>query len=245
MLSRRNHKLVFSLLALVLAGMWLVSPASATDGSGRHRPATRFHGDQAVHLGLVMATADVTHRRVADIYKQIAAGKSIQDIANTAGATSTQILTRFDAGVDKIIGRQVTRGKLPRSVADAMAAWYKQSARLQVNQPGFTPAFPGLHELHTAMISAAVQVSAIPRGDLRAGLENCKSLTDLVAPKGKSGTDIVKRVIQQVDIQMQAAVDNGKLSPTQRDTWHKAIQTTATTLVTTPGLHVAGIECAR
>jgi hypothetical protein len=93
--------------------------------------------------------------------------------------------------------------------------------------------------------SAVVQFCGIPRRKIRAGLADCKTFSELVNPQRKSGTDIVMELMAQVGTRLQAAVDTGKLTTSRRDEWRTAIQNAATSMVTIPGLHVAGIECGR
>jgi hypothetical protein len=155
------------------------------------------------------------------------------------------VLARFDAAVDKRMAKAIQSGRLPQSLAGARAAWFKQAARLQIAQPGLSPAFPGLHELHAMVIGAAVEVIGLPRAEIRDQLKTCKTVAAIVTPKGKTSVDVANATMARVDTYLQANVANGKLSPAQRDAWRAALQTAATKMTTTPGLHVAGKQCAK
>jgi len=178
------------------------------------------------------------------VRNQLKQGKSIEQIAQAAGSNATDVLARFDQGIDKAMQRAVAKQRLPQSVADSRAAWFKQSARLQLDQPGLTPAFPDLHEVHVLMISAAVRQSGIPRPTIRAELESCKNLSTIVATRGKTGTDVASDASAQADKLLDTWVAAGKLTAAQRDEWRAAFGKTAGNMINTPGLHVAGKECA-
>jgi len=202
------------------------------------------HGDQAVVKGLIKATANITGLRAADVRARLQAGQSIEGIAIGAGKTAVAVLTGFDSIIDKAMQRAVQNDRLPQSLADARAAWFKQSARLQIDQPGLAPRFPGIHELHVAVIRAAVRVSGIPRADIRAELESCMTLTNIVATKGKTSQDVVDDAMAQLTKALQTALDHGNLTTAQRDEWRAALLAGVNNMVNAPGLHVAGKECA-
>ncbi|HEY0604201.1 MAG TPA: hypothetical protein VGD58_14880 [Herpetosiphonaceae bacterium] len=242
--------LILAALAILLGALWAV-PASAQrqgpnhDHGQQRQPATQFHGDPAVHNGLVAATAAATRQRPRQVRQQLKVGKSIEQIAQAAGSSAADVLARFDQGIDRAMQRAVTNERLPQSVADSRAAWFKQSARLQIDQPGLEPAFPGLHEVHVMMISAAVRQSGIPRATIRAELGTCKNLTTIVGTRGKTGTDVANDAIAQADKLFDVWVAAGQLTTAQRDEWRAAFGKTANNMVSTPGLHVAGKECAQ
>ena len=237
------------LLAVVAGAVWVLAPVAVRavprSQGGSHHDGLSMHGDPLVLRGLVVATASLTNQRPRLVREQLKSGKSIEGIAQAAGKRAADVLARFDAMVDMAMTRATANGRLPQNVATARAAWFKESARLQIDQPGLTPAFPGLHELHVALISAAVEVSGMPRREIRAQLETCKTLSGIVATKGRSGTDVTNTAMMHADRRLQASVDDGKLTTAQRDEWHAALQAAALNMVSTPGLHVAGKECAR
>lgn len=232
----------------VLLGAFSVVPVSAQRQGPNHdhgQQSARFHGDLAVRNGLVAATAAATRQRPRLVRNQLEHGKSIEQIAQAAGSSAADVLARFDQGIDRAMQRAVANERLPQSVADSRAAWFKQSARLQIDQPSLEPAFPGLHEVHVLMISAAVRQSGIARATIRAELESCKNLTTIVAIRGKTGTDVASDAIAQADKLLDAWVTAGKLTAAQRDEWRAAFGKTANNMINTPGLHVAGKECAK
>jgi hypothetical protein len=244
----------FGLLALILALgiVWAAPMVSAQrNGPGNHRherhPARtgRPHGDALVRTGLIAATADLTSQRPRQVREQLKRGLSIEQIVRAAGKSAADVLARFDTDVDRRMQRAVGNQRFPQSVATARAAWFKQAARLQLDQPGMSPAFPGLHEVHVMMISAAVRSSGMPRSEIRAQLESCKTLAESVATKGRSGADVVNTMLATANQTLQQWASNGKLTTAQHDEWSAALQAAANTMVNTPGLHVAGKECAR
>jgi hypothetical protein len=247
----RIQRIGLALLALVLSWSALQSaPALAQKQDPQHaheqhrQHGDRPHGDPLVHRGLAAAAAAVTEQRPWQVRQQLKNGKSIEQVAQAAGKRAADVLARFDQGIDTAMQRAVANERLPKSVADARATWYKQSARLQIDQPGLNPAFPGLHETHVMLISAAVRVSGLPRATIRAELESCKTLAAIVATKGKTGADLVAETLARANPVLDAWVSEGKLTTAQRDEWRAALEKIANNMVNTPGLHVAGKECA-
>lgn len=246
---RMKHVGLVLVALTVLGALWAV-PVSAQRQGPNHdhgrqgHAAAQFHGDPAVYKGLVAATAAATRQRPRLVRDQLEQGKTIEQIAQAAGSSAADVLARFDQGIDRAMQRAVQNARLPQSVADSRAAWFKQGARLQIDQPGLAPAFPGLHEVHVMMISAAVRQSNIRRATIRSELETCKNLTMIVGTSGKTGTDVANDAIAQADTLFDAWVAAGKLTAAQRDEWRAGFVKTANNMVNTPGLHVAGKECA-
>lgn len=243
---------IFGLLALVLLGaVWAVVPSAVVaapqhgDHGGNTGRDRGLHGDRLVQFGLVQATVDVTGKTRREVQAALKSDHSIEAIAQAAGKTAADVLASFDGNVDAWMARAVSNDRLPQSVADARAAWFKRSARLQIDQPGLQPPFPGLHEVHALMITAAVQVSGLSRAEIKAQLESCATLSDSVAASGKTGQDVANQAMSIVDRLLQRGVESGRLSTAQRDEWRAALVDTTGALVNTPGLHVAGKQCAQ
>lgn len=240
----------FGILALILAlGVVLAAPIVSAQRqqpvhhAGQASRATRPHSDSLVRTGLIAAAAELTAQRPRQVREQLKRGQSIEQIVAAAGKNATDLLAHFDAGVDRRMQRLVDRQRLPKSIAAARMAWFKQAARLQIDQPGMSPAFPGLHEVHVMMISAAARTSAIPRAEIRAQLESCKQLSEIVASKGASGADVTNAMLAAAGQTLQQWVSSGKLTTAQQQEWSAALQTAAKIMVNTPGLHVAGKQC--
>ena len=203
-----------------------------------------FRGDRLLRMGLIRATAQITGMRPRDVLMTINQNKSLVDIAESAGKTQADLLATFDEDVEAFFDRAITNNRLPVALAESRKAWYKAAARQMVNQPGMEPAYPGLHQLHVAIISAAVKVSGLSRNDIRSQLEACHTLDDILATNGQSGQEAVDLSIQKIDQGLAGLVESGKLTTTQSENWHAAILNALQKMIATPGLHVAGKECS-
>ena len=228
--------------AAVLVGTLGAAPISAQADPVQRAPA--FHSDPLVIGGLVTLTATLTGTSRARVDAHLAAGASVESIAVAGGSSAAAVLARFDTMVDRTMARAAASGRLPQSVANARAAWFKQSARLQIAEPGLAPRFPGLHELHVVMISAAVDTSGIRRAEVRKQLESCATLSEIVAKQGKSGADVAAAAMGTLHGTLDMYVATGTLSQAQRDSWTAALQKATLNMTNTHGLHVAGKECA-
>lgn len=229
------------ILVAGLVTLFVAAPdAQARDQSqGEH--VHQFHGDKMAYSLLIRITANTTAQAKDAVTAQLAAGNSIGEIA---GAKRTTVLERYDVAVATFFKRQVTLGKLPQSVADARRAWYQRDARLMIDQPGLMPRFPGLHEVHRGVIAATVQVTGATRAEVKAALERCGTVSAIASGKGKTAGDVVGFALSRVDEQLRIAVEQSKLSPAQHDLWRAALVQSLNGMMTTPGLHFAGKECA-
>ncbi|MEJ2354156.1 MAG: hypothetical protein P8Y03_30650 [Anaerolineales bacterium] len=113
-----------------------------------------------------------------------------------------------------------------------------------VDQPGMTPAYPGRHQLHVAIILAAARVGELGRMEVRDGLIACQSLEDILEGHGYSASEAVNMSAERIGERLQNLVGRGQLSESQRQAWLAAISAALERMVGTPGLHVAGRECA-
>ena len=234
-----------SLVALVIALCLAAAPLGvwARESAPEHKDGWPFHGSKQTRQGLVRATAQVTGLKPADILKQLRDGASIGGIAGSS-ARRDAVLVTYDAAVDKHFDQAISSGKLPASLANARRAWYKRDARLMIDQPRLRPAFPGLHELHVVVITATVKATGAPREEVRAKLKECDTIAGIAAAHGKTAADVVDFALTNLDKGLNALVSAGKLTTAQRDLWRAALVSSLNTMVTTPGLHVAGKECA-
>jgi len=203
-----------------------------------------FKGDPAVKRGLVWAVADVTSQRPLAVVTALRNGKSIAEVAQLAGRSSDDVLAEFDARIKDVFDQAVKNGKLPASLAQSRVAWFQAAARQMMNQPGLVPAYPGLHQLHVAIILASMKVAGLERDPVHTDLQACQTLDEILAANGHTGQEAVDLAMQRIDGLMDNLVADGKLSQAQRASWHAAINTALEQMVKTPGLHVAGKECS-
>jgi hypothetical protein len=202
-----------------------------------------FEGDRLVKAGLTIAAAEATSLQPKEIIRALREGKSIEEIVVEQGNSSAEVLTAFDAWVEEALNKAVENDKLPESLAQSRIAWYKQAARMMVDQPRLAPAFPGLHQLHVAIISAAVQVGELERAEVREALKTCKSLNEILAEKGHNGEEAVDLAMEHIGGLMTKLVEKERLTEEQSAEWSNAIRQALTRMVDTGGLHVAGKEC--
>jgi hypothetical protein len=204
-----------------------------------------FKGDPAVKRGLGWAAAVVTSQRPLAVVKALKDGSSIAEIAQQAGRSTEDVLAEFDARIKDVFDQAVKNGKLPASLAQSRVAWFQAAARQMVNQPGLVPAYPGLHQLHVAIILASMKVAGLERAPVVTDLKACQSLDEILAANGHTGQEAVDLALQRIDGMMDNLVADGKLSQAQRDSWHTGINTALEQMLKTPGLHVAGKECSQ
>ena len=203
-----------------------------------------FKGDPFVRHGLVLATVSVTDLSAVEVVEALEAGKSVAEIAELAGKTEDDMLAEYDETIEFIFNTAKERRDWPESLVKSRIEWYQQAGRQMVHQLGLTPAYPGLHQLHVAIILAAAKVGKLGRVEVRDGLKACQSLEDILEANGHTGSEAVDLAAGRIDERLQKLVDEGRLSESQRQDWLAGITVALRKMVATPGLHLAGKACA-
>ena len=204
-----------------------------------------FKGDRLVRVNLVLAAVSATSLSPVSVLQGLQAGQSITDIADSSGKTAADVLAVYDETVELIFNQAQKNGRLTASLAQSRIDWYEGAARQMVDQLGLAPAYPGLHELHVALITAAVRVGGLDRAAVRDELKTCKSLDEILKDKGHTGQEAVNAAMQRLDSALDRLAGSGKLDAEQKQSWSDSIRTALENMIQTPGLHVAGKVCAQ
>jgi len=250
--------LLGALLLSVLVAAFSVRPVLAQDieppreaDPGLRKPSPRlrnplwpFRGDRPVTHGLVLVTAETTGLTGREVLAGLREGQSIAQIAEANGSGRDAILASFNAHIQTWFDKAVENGRLPESLAQGRVAWFKDVARKMVDLPGFRPAYPGLHELHVFIISGAVRVSELDRQQVREELKSCQTLDEILTANGHSGQEAVAWAMERIAQGLDKLVEAGRLSAETADSWAVDIEAALERMTLTPGLHVAGKECA-
>lgn len=200
-------------------------------------------GDPLVRQGLILATVSATGMGPVDVLAELDGGESITAIAENAGSSEEAVLAVYDELVEYVFGTAAESDRLPESIAESRIAWYQGVGRLMIDQPGMQPGFPGLHQLHIAIIAAAARAGDLTRWELQAGLHDCQTLDEIMKENGHSGQEAVNLAMDHFDDLLNRGVESGKLSADQRLEWANYLQDALQDMVTTPGLHLAGKTC--
>lgn len=249
---RRGSIILLALSLALLVGFGATGAAHAQGGHGGHgaagaraaRDGWPFRGDRVLGAGLIAATVEVAGLRPGQVVRQLRQGRSIVEIAEAAGSTQDEVLNAFDERVQGLFDRRAEREEMPESLTAGRVRWFSAAARQMVTQPGLRPAYPGLHELHVVLIGAATRVSGLPRGEIRSELTACRTLDDILAEAGQSGQAAVDEAMSRVNSGLDNLVASDALTERQRTTWREGIESALTNMVSTPGVHVAGENCA-
>ena len=197
-----------------------------------------------VRYGLILAAVSATGLSPVDVLSALDNGSSVADIAGSAGLSVEDVLNVYDDTVEYFFKRSVENGRLPEELAQSRIFWYQEVGRQMVDQPGLKPPFPGLHELHQAIILAAVKVGDLDRDQVREGLKNCQSLENILVEDGHTGQEAVDYAVERISSLLDRGVDAGKLTDGQAEDWLASITSALEEMVKTPGLHIAGQQCS-
>lgn len=258
-----KHILFRALVALVLA-VGVVSPmgiASAEDTiptseghdhnrTGGNRAVLEessypFSGDRGVRTGLILAISIVTKQSRNAVLTDLNSGLSISQIAAAGGSSDAAVLAQYDAQVAKVFNSRAESGELPQSVADSRITWFQNAARRMIDQPGLTPAYPGLHELHVVAIAAAAKVAGMRYGAVTSQLLTCRTVNDVLADNNHTGHEAVDLAMVTIDGWLDELESEGELSADQKQEWRGSIAGALGNMMNASGLHVAGKACAK
>lgn len=216
------------------------APAAAGEQAGR--PGYTWlrerlqDDDERVRQGLLLAVVSVTGLRPVEVLEALEEGNSLEAIAASAGATPQDLLEVYDETAEYFVERAVRQAGLPESLASNLLAWYEEAGRQMLDQPGLVPAYPGLGQLEAALLAAALKVGDLEPGELRAGLNGCQSLEEILAGHGSSAEEAVALAAEKIDERLQELVENGRLSEEQRQDWIESITHVLEELAALPGL---------
>lgn len=202
-------------------------------------------GDPYVRQGLILAAVSATGLSPVEVLENLDEGQSIEEIVELNAATVDDVLAVYDQTVEYLFGKAMDNERLPESLAQSRIEWYQDVGRLMIDQPGLKPAFPGLHQLHVAIIAAAAKVGEINRWEMQAGLHDCQTLDEILAENGHTGQEAVDLTMGHLNDLLDRGVESGALSSDQAREWSEFLQEALEKMVVTPGLHVAGIQCAQ
>lgn len=221
-------------------------PPRYADPSLRRKPPRiwPFRGDRPVTHGLVLVTAESTGLTAREVLAGLREGQSIAQIAEANASSRDAILASYDSHIQTWFDKAVENGRLPESLAQSRIAWFKDVARKMVDLPGMHPAYPGLHELHVLIITAVVRVGELDRQQVRDELKSCQALDEILTANGHSGQEAVAWAMERIAQGLGKLVEAGRLSAETADSWAVDIEAALERMALTPGLHVAGKECA-
>lgn len=208
------------------------------------RRAGLFVPDRLVAAGLVRAVVRVTGQRPLLVLRGLRDDLSLAQVAEQTGHMPDEVLAEFNERLQAGLDRAVENGRLAESMVESRRDWYQQSARNMLVVPGMRPGFPGLHRLHTALIAAAAKVGEVDREQMRASLEACQTLEQILADSGHGGEEAVSLVMERVDQALDGFVERERLTAEQQQTWRAALESSLQDMLAAPGLHLAGTDCA-
>lgn len=203
----------------------------------------RDPGDHLIRFNLVLATVSVTDLRPVEVLESLDQGESLAEIAHAAGSSSEDILDVFDETVAYVFQHRAGE-RLPDSLVESRIEWYQQIARLMVQQPGLKPSFPGLHELHVAIIAATTREAGLDREEVKEALQSCQTLAEVLEANGHQSQEALDLAMGWAGRRLDRAVAEGLLTEDARLLWEDFLQTSLEMMLQIPGLHLAGQECA-
>jgi predicted RNase H-like HicB family nuclease len=236
-----------ALLFTGATGAAVSSTSAPVDRGGPHPTPPEhwpFRGDPIVNRSLTDALIHAAGLEFWDVRDGLKADKSIADIAKEAGKTQADVLKEYDALIDKAIAHAVEDGIFPESMSASRAAWFKAAGRQMIDLPGLQPAYPGLHELHVALLRNAGRIAEIDRREMGDSLKACKTLDEIMKAEGHTGQQAVDAAMENIDTWLADLVESGDLTAAKQTGWSTSIEQAFKSMLTTPGLHVAGKECA-
>lgn len=228
-----NRKLAIGLggsaLALALVGGAVyagptahtnTAPAIAQATAAPNAPAAparqkaRRAKQAALAGSLIKATADATKTTKKDVLTALQGGQSLEQYAQSKGATSAAIISTARTAVSDRLKTAVTNGKLTQERADALLAQFDSAApQMMTNtslgsqiKRGGAKGKMG----REALIRATADVTGTQPADVRAALKSGQSLAQYAQAHGKTADDIIGKLKEQGEARLATMLDKAR-----------------------------------
>lgn len=222
-------------LAAVGAALAAGGGAALAAGGGHANAGPRLRGVMRPFApafgGPLAAAADYLGLTPAQLRAQLAAGKSLAQIANaTNGTSASGLVDALTAVENKRIDAAVSNGKLTQSQASTLAANVKARITALVNGTG-RPHAGGIGHRGGFIQAAATYLGLTPQ-QLFTQLRSGKTLAQVAdATSGKSSAGLIDALVAAAKKEIQAAVTGGKLTQSQASAFESNLEHRITAFV--------------
>ncbi|KPV51603.1 hypothetical protein SE17_20245 [Kouleothrix aurantiaca] len=184
------------------------APAAPAGQKARRAKAAGLAGS------LIKATADATKTTKKDVLTALQGGQSLEQYAQSKGATSAAIISAARTAVSDRLKTAVTNGKLTQERADALLAQFDSVApQMMANtslgsqiKRGGTKGKLG----REALIRATADATGTQPADVRAALKGGQSLAQYAQAHGKTADDIIARLKEQGETRLAKMLEKAR-----------------------------------
>lgn len=217
-------------VAMVLAGLGIASAqtdetppttapvASSAAPSSDEKAVDDKGGDRCHKEGLTAAAAAIG---ISDdeLRNQLRDGKTIAAVATEKGVAVEKVVAAMAEEAKTRTAKAVTDGKITQAQADERLAGLTERLTARVNRakPADGEGGGRRHEARKAGLSAAAMALGLTEDELRAQLQDGKTIAAVASDKGVAVEKVIAAMVDEAKARLATAVTEGKLTQAQAD----------------------------
>ncbi len=240
------------LLALITAGLLTAGIVLAQEPTPEASEATACiapgrHGPSAFSKLETDGIADLLGMTPAEVRAEIAAGKTLSDIAADKGLTEQQLSDALLASAREQLDAQVAAGCITQAQADEMLANLEARGLSGPNHVARSPRPDGIGFGADAIQAVADALGMTPE-EIQTERAAGKTLADIATEKGVSGQTLSEALVAVQEQAINQALENGQITEAQAEWLLARAKSMAPFTLTdpfTPGLRDRGSDMGR
>jgi uncharacterized protein (DUF433 family) len=178
------------------------------------RPQARQALAKRLVLLLSRATADISGIKPREVLAGLRDGKSLAQIAQEHGKTDKDVIAAARAKLDQQLKQAVAKGRLTQERADTLLSQFDQAAPQVVSDQNLAQkarrAAAKKAPIAAGLIKATAEVTGIQPKEVLAELRAGKSLAQVAQEHGKTGDDILAKLRELSQQQLDKGLDRAK-----------------------------------
>lgn len=223
--------------ALTLAGT--AAAAQVTTGvhvhvAKKHRVTVgleRHHGANLVGGSFLSAASTYLQLDKSAILADLAAGKSLAQIAATQGKTADGLVTALLAPAKLKLDAAVAAGKLSSDRATSLYSKLQTAVSSLVNKALPAPKTPPVHVGLTSVLQPVLSYLKLDLPTLFSQLRSGKTLAQIAVAQGGTAQGLTDAIVASVQTQLDKQVSAGHITAAQETAFLATLKTTVAKLV--------------
>lgn len=198
-----KQKVATAVVATALAVGGGSALASSTTGASPRAATSAAASRDVGHAGRLDAAAAYLGVTVDQLRTQLAAGKSLADVANAQGKAVSGLVDALVADLKTHLDQAVAAGRLTSAQESTILADATTRITAMVNTPGL----PARGGDRAGLMHAAAQYLGLTDAQLKAQLDAGKSLADVASAQGKTVSGLEDALVAQFKTTLDAFVN--------------------------------------
>jgi uncharacterized protein (DUF433 family) len=186
-------------------------PNSASLASQAHDHVYYAHPGGLLCRALVEATADLTGMPAREILEALQADKSLAQIAEEHGQSADAIVNAVVDRAEQRLNEAVANGRLTQDQANRRLAFIREVATKLVDTPGLGgPGISGPAAKQPILINTTAQVTGLTVDQVRAELQEGKSLAQIAEEHGQDADAILNELRAKAEARLDQVLERAR-----------------------------------